>query len=151
MSTTIEGLAHTVQVAHEWINDLDERLSWHHKPRAFRLLKSVLHALRDRLPLIEASDLGAQLPTLIRGIYYEQWRPAEAATRLGDKAAFLKRIHDDFSRDPELPSESDVMAVFGLLSKKISSGEIDQVRRLLPPDLRSLWPEPYTAPGQHLR
>jgi uncharacterized protein (DUF2267 family) len=147
MSTTIEGLAHTVQVAHEWINDLDESLSWHHKPRAFRLMKSVLHALRDRLPLSEASDLGAQLPTLIRGIYYEQWRPAEAA-QIGDKAAFLKKIQDDFSRDPELPSETDVMAVLGLLSKKITGGEIAQVRRLLPPDLRALWPEPYTAPGQ---
>jgi uncharacterized protein (DUF2267 family) len=34
----------------------------------------VLHALRDRLTVEEASDLAAQLPMLIRGLYYETRR-----------------------------------------------------------------------------
>jgi uncharacterized protein (DUF2267 family) len=52
---------------HTWINDLDERLEWNNKPRAYQLMKSVLHALRDWLQLEEAAHLGAQLPTLLRG------------------------------------------------------------------------------------
>ena len=72
----LEGLEHTVQLTHTWINELDDRLGWNNKPRSYRLLKAVLHALRDWLQLNEAADLAAQLPTLLRGAYYEQWRPA---------------------------------------------------------------------------
>jgi len=39
------------------------------------------------------------------------------------------------------------MAVFELLSKKITPGEIDDVRRALPEELRNLWPEPYVPAG----
>ena len=64
---------HAAELTHAWINDLDE---WNNKRRAYRLLRSVLHALRDRLQLNEAADLGAQLPTLLRGIYCKQWQPS---------------------------------------------------------------------------
>ena len=71
-----ESFDHTIQLTHVWINDLDARLGWNNKPRSYRLLKSTLHALRDLLPVNEAADLGAQLPELLRGAYYEGWRPA---------------------------------------------------------------------------
>ena len=47
----LEALDHAVQVTHGWINDLDEQLGWGNKPRAYRLLKAVLHALRDWLQI----------------------------------------------------------------------------------------------------
>ena len=81
----LEGLEHMVQVTHTWINDLDDRLGWNNKPRSYRLLKAVLHALRDWLQLNEAADLAAQLPTLLRGAYYEQWRPANDSCCPSDK------------------------------------------------------------------
>jgi uncharacterized protein (DUF2267 family) len=145
----LEGLQHTLELTHIWINDLDERLEWHNKPRAYRLLKSVLHALRDRLQLNEAADLGAQLPTLLRGIYYEQWRPSGTPVRSRSKAAFLARIDEDFEQDPPANTEQAVMAVFELLSKKITPGEIEHVRHALPDDLRTIWSEPYSAPGAY--
>ena len=43
--TGLESLQHSLELTHIWINDLDERLEWNNKPRAYRLLKSVLHAL----------------------------------------------------------------------------------------------------------
>lgn len=143
----LEGLQHTLELTHIWINDLDERLEWHNKPRAYRLLKSVLHALRDWLQLNEAADLGAQLPTLLRGIYYDQWRPSGTPVRPRGKAAFLARIDEDFEQDPPANTEQAVMAVFELLSKKVTPGEIEHVRHALPDDLRTIWSEPYSAPG----
>jgi hypothetical protein len=59
MSAGLESLDHTVQLTHIWINDLDDRLGWNNKPRSYRLLKAVLHALRDRLQLDEAADFAA--------------------------------------------------------------------------------------------
>ena len=59
-----ESLEHTVQLTHSWIKELDERIGWN--DRSYRLLKAVLHALRDWLQFHEAVDLAAQMPTPAR-------------------------------------------------------------------------------------
>jgi uncharacterized protein (DUF2267 family) len=143
----LEALDHTVQVTHSWINDLDERLGWKNKSRSFRLLKSVLHALRDWLTINEAVDLAAQLPVLLRGAYYEQWRPSTVPVKKRSRADFLARVEHSFLADPLVDPAQAVMAVFELLSKKITKGEIDDVRHALPQDLRNLWPQPSLVAG----
>ena len=143
----LEGLDHTVQLTHLWINDLDERLGWNNKPRSYRLLKSVLHALRDWLPVNESADFAAQLPGLLRGAYYEQWRPATTPVKKRSKADFIARVETSFKADPLVQPSQAVMAVFELLSEKTTAGEVRDVRRALPEDLRNLWPEPYVAAG----
>jgi uncharacterized protein (DUF2267 family) len=143
----LEGLERTVQLTHIWINDLDRRLAWNNKARAYRLLKSVLHALRDSLQVNEAVDLGAQLPGLLRGAYYEQWRPASTPVKDRSVEAFLARVDESFRRDPLQNTAQAVMAVFQLLTTKITEGEIADVRHALAEDVRNIWPEPYRAPG----
>ena len=118
MTSGLENLEHTVQLTHVWINELDDRLGWNNKPRSYRLLKAVLHALRDWLPLNEMADLAAQLPTLLRGAYYEQWRPAHTPVKHRTKADFLARVEDLFKADPLAETSRDVIAVLELLSKK---------------------------------
>ena len=55
--------------------------------------------------------------------------------------------HDSFKADSiENPAQA-VLAVFELLSKKNTRGEIEKVHRALPQELRNLWPEHYVAPG----
>jgi len=148
MSTPgLESLEHTVQLTHIWINELDDRLEWNNKARSYRLLKSVLHALRDCLQVNEAVDLGAQLPGLLRGAYYEQWRPGAAPAKKRSVEDFLTHVSESFKRDPLPEPAKAVMAVFQLLTKKISEGEIEDVRRCLPEEVRNIWPEPYKAPG----
>jgi uncharacterized protein (DUF2267 family) len=146
-ATGLESLDHTVQLTHAWINELDERLGWNNKPRSYRLLKAVFHTLRDWLPLAEAADLAAQLPTLLRGAYYEQWRPAAVKVRhrARAKADFLVQVEDAFKTDPLAHPSQAVMAVFELLSKKVTTGEIGDVRHALPEEVRNMWPEPYVA------
>src|SRR6187431_899333 len=128
----LETLDHTVQVTHIWINDLDRRLEWNDKPRSYRLLKAVLHALRDSLPINEAADLGAQLPTLLRGAYYEQWRPAATPIKFHGAAGFLERVNSEFKRDPLPDPAMAAIAVFQLMTRKVTEGEIEDVRRCLP-------------------
>jgi uncharacterized protein (DUF2267 family) len=143
----LEGLEHTVQLTHVWINELDSRLGWNNKARSYRLLKAVLHAVRDSLQVNEAADLGAQLPGLLRGAYYEQWRPAATPVKSRNVEDFLERVNRDFRRDPLENSAQAAMAVFQLLTKKITEGEIEDVRRALPEEVRNIWPEPYRDPG----
>jgi uncharacterized protein (DUF2267 family) len=135
----LEGIDHAVQQAHIWINELDDRLGWGNRPRAYRLLKAVLHALRDHLNVNEAADLGAQLPTLIRGVYYDQWRPARTPVKDRHLAGFLAAIDRSFRPDPLDDAATAVAAVFDLLANHVSAGEIADVKRSLPAEIRALW------------
>jgi uncharacterized protein (DUF2267 family) len=141
MSTAgLESIDHTVQLTHIWINELDASLGWDNKHRSYRLLRTVLQTLRDWLQVNEAVDLGAQLPELLRGVYYEHWRPAATPVKRRSKADFMARIDHAFKTDPIMFTPEAVAAVFALLAGKITAGEIDDVRRALPGDLRALWP-----------
>jgi uncharacterized protein (DUF2267 family) len=89
MSTTgLEIFDTTLQKTHVWLNDVMHKLGWQdERPRAYLALRTVLHALRDRLPVEEATHLGAQLPMLIRGFYYENY-PSISPSRSGTKRSF---------------------------------------------------------------
>ena len=136
----LESIDHTVQLTHIWINDLDARLGWENKHRSYRLLRTVLLAVRDWLPVNEAAGFGAQLPELIRGIYYEHWRPAATPVKQRHRADFVARIDSAFKTDPLLFTADAITAVFELLSEKVAAGEIEKVRHALPADIRALWP-----------
>ena len=45
------------------INDVDKRTGWDHKQRAYRLLRQVLHVIRDHLDVEEAASLARNFPS----------------------------------------------------------------------------------------
>jgi uncharacterized protein (DUF2267 family) len=138
----LQSIDHTVQLTHLWIKELDELLGWHDKHRSYRLLRTVLQTIRDWLPTNEVADFAAQLPILLRGVYYEHWRPATTPVRRRDCAAFLARVDHAFVGDPILFTPEAVSLAFEFLSGKLGAGEIEDVRHALPADLRALWPAP---------
>jgi uncharacterized protein (DUF2267 family) len=138
----LESIDHTVQLTHQWINDLNNQLKWNNKARAYRLLRVVLHGIRDWVQVDEAADFAAQLPTLLRGVYYEQWRPATTPVKPRDKAAFLARVDEAFRNDPFDYTAGTITEAFKFLSSKVSVGEIEEIRKSFPTDLRQLWPAP---------
>ncbi len=137
--TGLSTFDETLQLSNIWLNELMDRLDWDDKRRAFRVLRAVLHALRDRLTAHEAVHLGAQLPMLLRGLYYENWHMKDTAPAERTKGAFLNHINAEL-RDPNVDAEQSVRQVFTLLAHKISPGEIEDVKRILPPEIRALWP-----------
>jgi uncharacterized protein (DUF2267 family) len=81
-------------------------------------LRAVLHTLRDRLPVNEAAHLGAQLPMLIRGIYYEGWTPADKPEKM-HRDEFLARIHAQFRDDPAIDPVRVAQAVLEVISAEL--------------------------------
>ncbi|HET7679776.1 MAG TPA: DUF2267 domain-containing protein [Xanthobacteraceae bacterium] len=136
----LESIDHTVQLTHNWINELDERLGWNDRAQSYRLLRNVLHALRDCLQVNEAADFAAQLPSLLRGVYYEQWRPSTVPVKRRGQQEFIARINHGPAGNPIFFTPEFVSIVFRFLSTKIEAGEIEDVRHALPADLRALWP-----------
>jgi len=137
-SDSHDVFAQTVDLAHHWLDDIVGETGWDTR-RAYSALRAVLHVLRDRLSLDEAVDLGAQLPLLIRGLYYEGWRPSAAPLKYRHKEDFLQRVADQFPGLQEIDYEPAVRAVFKTLARHVTAGEIKHVMQQLPADVRSLW------------
>jgi uncharacterized protein (DUF2267 family) len=128
----------SVEKAHIWLNELAEELGGEDQQYAYRALRSVLHALRDRLPVDVAAKLAAQLPTLIRGIYYEDWDPSRTPLPIHDVGAFLDRVAHEGHMAGESEASLAVTAVARILRRHLSGGEIDQVLAVLPDNFRVL-------------
>jgi uncharacterized protein (DUF2267 family) len=130
----------TLQTSYAWLNDLMEELGWTDRHRAYQALRSVLHAVRDRLTIDEAADLGAQLPMLLRGMYYEGWNPADTPIPGRSREDFLAPIAETFHEHPEITPEGVVWAVFKVMEQHISWGEMQEVKHMLPDKIRALCP-----------
>lgn len=134
----------TLQKTNSWLHDLMQALGWSDRHKAYTALRATLHALRDRLSVEEVAQLGAQLPMLIRGFYYEGWDPTGKPLRIRQKEQFLARIELELRGDERFddfaPVERIAQAVFMLLAQRVSAGEIENVKHVMPADIRDLWP-----------
>lgn len=140
MSTTgLEVFDKTLQTTNIWLKDIMDELG-PDRHVAYRALRAVLHALRDRLIIDEVAQLGAQLPLLVRGIYYDQWDPTARPLPLRSQAEFLTLIAASLADIRPVDPEVAAHAVFRVLEERIGGGEIAQVKAELPHQIRALWP-----------
>jgi uncharacterized protein (DUF2267 family) len=126
----------TVQKTYSWINDLREALGGLPRRDAYQVLRSFLHVLRDRLTVDEVAQLGAQLPMLIRGLYYEGWDPSENPVKLKPDE-FIERFSQGLTLD-EAPPEEALRAAARTLRQHVTEGEFQDVLASLPAQLREL-------------
>jgi uncharacterized protein (DUF2267 family) len=131
----------TLQLSSAWIVELVERLGVADEQQALHVLCATLQTLRDRLPVDDAVHLGAQLPVLIRGLYYDGWRPANTPTRLRHRDEFLAQVAGRYHARPLVDLETGVRAAITVLNRNISIGEALSVVHALPSELRDLWPD----------
>jgi uncharacterized protein (DUF2267 family) len=140
-NAVLEVFDASLQKTQVWLNDLMLELGWEQKPqKACLALRTALHALRDRLTVQEAVHLGAQLPILIRGVYYEGWKLAGKPVKERHKSEFLDHIAKAFRDDDTVDPEKVMRAVLKVLACHISTGESDNVKHILPKSLQELWP-----------
>ena len=125
-----------------WISDLSDHLGWANAPLTLLALRAVLHALRDRLPPDEAVELSAQMPLIIKGVYFDQWDPSATPVRIRTREEFLGLVRTNLQRAArDIDPERLTRAVFKLLSERVCEGEIRDVRSVLPAQVAELWPK----------
>ncbi|WP_050930872.1 DUF2267 domain-containing protein [Aestuariivita boseongensis] len=132
----LDDAAHSTNV---WVNDINERLGWDNKHRAYRLMRAVLHAVRDHLRVDEAAQLAAQLPTLIRGIYYDGWNPSKTPLIERKADGFIALVQKDFETDPLGDAPQAIAAVIAVMRAHVSKGEMDEVENSFTTDIRALF------------
>lgn len=130
----------TLQTTHKWLRELELLASLRNESEAYSVLRAVLHALRNRLTPDEAVNLAAELPMLVRGFYYEGWKPSSTPKKLRTLGDFLRDMPLLPSPDETFNAEKAVRSVFLMLDHRISEGEIDDIRHMLPEEVRTLWP-----------
>ena len=139
-ATGLDVFDTTLQETNTWLDEIKAELGTTDRQMAYEALRGTLHALRDFIMPTEAANLSAQLPMLVRGIYYEGWQPAQAPAQARGRADFLGRVglafRDSFPIDPERAAH----AVFATLAHHVTGGELTEVRHQLPEDVRALWP-----------
>ncbi len=138
-ATGIRGFDTTIEKTNVWLKEIMDEMGWKDREQAYLSLRAVLQTLRDRLTVEEAAELGAQLPMLIRGFYFEGWNPAGKPIKYRTKEEFLWPIREALRNDPEVNPEAVAHAVYRVLCHRISEGELSDIRNILPKALREMW------------
>ena len=136
------SMDHSIQVTNEWIHQIDEMVPWNDSNQSFRLLRVTLQTVRDLMGVDEAAQLAAQLPTYIRGVYFEGWDPSKTPAQHREKQDVIARVVADFKGRQLDDPEDALNIIFSFLNTRITAGEIDDVRGSLRKSLREIWPEP---------
>jgi len=146
MSTQhLEVLDSTLQKTHQWIDAiaLDSHTDRHTAYQALRAvlqaLRAVLQALRDRLPTQEAAHFSAQLPLLVRGIFYEGYRPSEVPITLS-RQQFLERVRQKIVSGRVIDPLALTRQVFATIDCFLCEGELEKIVDVLPKDFLDLLP-----------
>ncbi len=140
--TGFDVLDASIQVTNRWFNELMQELNWADRRKAYIVLRCVLQAWRDQLSIQDAVYLGEQLPTLIRGMYFEHWDPSDKPLPLRSRAEFFSSLSSNLARNGEHGSDAEkvTIALFRFLERKAIYGEISDLQHLVPAVLIDLWP-----------
>ena len=146
--TRVPAFDRAVQKAYEWLDEIDAELGWGDRERAYAALRGTLHAVRDWLPVDEAADLAAQLPQLVRGIYYEGWNPSATPVEIWRKEEFLEPVADALAGRSGTEPEPAARTVLTVLTRHLSAGEVADGVGTLPAEIRELFPPAAIAAWQ---
>lgn len=123
-----------------WLKDILGQLKWQSKDSAYQALRGTLHTLRDRLPVEEAIELSAQLPLLIKGIYFDGWTPRDKPERY-EKEEFARRVHRQFDFDSNVNPAEVIRAVLRVMYRHMGEGEFRDIRSNMPKGIQEWFPE----------
>lgn len=140
-SKKLDVIDTTVQKTYEWLGDIREELHVEDSQTAYHAMTAVLHTLRDRLTHEEVAGLGAQLPILVRGIFYDAWHPANKPLKIRSRQEFLDLVKRRFGSIAQIQPERLVHAVLTVLERHVSAGEVENIQATLPKGIRELWTE----------
>jgi uncharacterized protein (DUF2267 family) len=136
-TTQVDAIERSVRKTNQWLHELaaeldtDERIAW-------RVLRAYLHVLRDRLTMDEGAHLAAQLPHLLRGVFYEGFDPGHQPERIRDRDVFLARLAHRAQLTDTGEAATAAVGVTRLLRRHITHGELEDVLAQLPTEIREV-------------
>lgn len=141
MSTNITSLDRAIQSTILWLKDVQDELLWDDKEKTYRATKSVLQAIRDRLPIEEIAHLMANLPIIMKGMMMDGYDYQEKPARIKTVEDFYNCIQEyyDVLRRDELNAKDVTHAVVTMLKKRVGEGEVRKIAANMPAELKPLF------------
>ena len=139
-ATGLDTFDTSLQAANHWLKIVMQELGTDNRRMAYTALRASLHALRDRVGPENAVHFGAQLPMLLRGLFYEGWKPSATPTRERHLDDFLQHVAAMLPAHTDLSPAEAAMAAFVAVTECVSYPEVQKLVKLLPRELRPLWP-----------
>lgn len=133
----LDVIDRTVAKTYEWLHEVARRAQLEDLHRSYQVLRAVLHALRDRVGPDVAAHLAAQLPLLVRGIFYEGWDPSKTPVRMS-LTDFLERVERDAALKGTSKAEDAARAVLAVCWDELGQGTMDHLISVLPSDFAVL-------------
>lgn len=129
----------TVEKTNRILKEIEQAMGWPKERRnqSYAALRAVLHAIRDRLTVEEAAQLAAQLPMLVRGLYFEGWDPSRVPIKM-TREGFLERVQQEFPYSAEGGVERVVHEVLQAVKRHVTEGEWEDIESSVPKDLAPL-------------
>jgi uncharacterized protein (DUF2267 family) len=138
-TSDVTSIDRSVEKTNAWLRELAVELGRPDDRRyAYRVLRAFLHTLRDRLPVNSAVHLAAQLPELLRGVYYEGWRPNQTPQAYHDLDTFIARIAAGALLSGHTESVDCAEAAAVVLRRHITAGELEKIAAALPTTIADL-------------
>lgn len=134
----------TLHKTNVWLKEIMVAMDWDNRERAYSMLRAVFHALRDSLPQNEMIQLGAQLPTLLRGVYYEGWKPKWEPLRVKTQDEFYDLVRLQLKAGVAKISDEQLQRVVHVImqtmTEHIGQGEMMDIKGALKKRLRKIVP-----------
>ena len=137
-STGIAPLDRSVHNANTWLSDLAAEAG-DSRETAYRMLRTFLPLLRDRLTIDEAAHVAAQLPHIWRGVFYAGWVPSRTPETYRDHDTFLTRFAEQAQLAGPTEASLAAQACAKVLRSHIDEGEFRHIRAVLPDALLPLF------------
>ena len=134
---SVDTVERAVHKTNEWLAELTREPFIEDRAEAWRVLRAFLQTLRRQLTIDEAAQLGAQLPEMLRGVFYEGLDPSRQPERL-DRNDFLSRLEESAGLDGAGEAAAAAAAVTRVLRNRISEGEVDEALSQLPKEIRDV-------------
>ncbi len=129
----------SLQKTHEWLHEIGREFGFDNERAAYAALRATLHAVRDRLPVESVAHLGAELPMLVRGIYYDGWHPSAAKLKAAHAEDFCESMRRELTGHDELRRvEKVARTVLRVLDQRLEPGQVEHVLAALPEEARRL-------------
>ena len=138
-NTGLRVFDETLHATNTWLHEITSRMGWEDREKGYRLLRVCLHAIRDRMPVGEAAHLSAHLPLLLRGVFFESWRPSQVPVLVHEVEEFLAALRKGFASERDFDAEAAFREVVDVMRMHVSAGELEDVRRVMPDELKRLW------------
>jgi uncharacterized protein (DUF2267 family) len=135
-SASVAALDHAVQSAQTWVHDVAHEFDTKDLEFAYRVLRAWLHTLRDRISVQASANFAAQLPDLIRGVFYAGWDPSAVPEKYNAHEYVLR-----FARDATIGADDvgkAASATTAAALHHLPAAQIEKVFEQLPADIRAV-------------